>query len=153
MLGLKLTMLVKGAPEWHLTDSLFETNALWHRYALWSYRSEPALIKEKASLIARFMGPTWAHLEPIGPRWAPCWPPELCYLACYYTTPSHYLNQCWLCQRGLVAFTWRQFHRKCWRYEISILDTSLKTLIWFYSHISQEPTSQIAGHIRFFFWK
>ena len=32
------------------------------------------------SLIARFMGPTWAHLGPTGPRWAPCWPHELCYL-------------------------------------------------------------------------
>ena len=26
------------------------------------------------------MGPTWAHLGPTGPRWAPCWPHELCYL-------------------------------------------------------------------------
>ena len=25
------------------------------------------------SLIARFMGSTWAHLGPIGPRWALCW--------------------------------------------------------------------------------
>ena len=31
-------------------------------------------------LIARFMGPTWAHLGPTEPRWAPCWPHELCYL-------------------------------------------------------------------------
>ena len=27
--------------------------------------------------IARFMGPTWG---PTGPRWALCWPHELCYL-------------------------------------------------------------------------
>ena len=26
--------------------------------------------------IARFMGPTWGHLGPVGPRWAPCWPHE-----------------------------------------------------------------------------
>ena len=32
------------------------------------------------SLIARFVGPTWG---PTGPRWAPCWPHELCYLGCY----------------------------------------------------------------------
>ena len=59
------------------------------------------------SLVARFMGPTWgpsgadrtqmgpllapwtllsglfchgAHLGRTGPRWAPCWPHELCYL-------------------------------------------------------------------------
>ena len=35
------------------------------------------------TLITRFMGPTWAHLGPIGPRWAPCWPHELCYLGRY----------------------------------------------------------------------
>ena len=32
------------------------------------------------TLRARFMGPTWAHLGPTGPRWAPCWPHEHCYL-------------------------------------------------------------------------
>ena len=35
------------------------------------------------TLIARFMGPTWAHLGPAGPRWAPCWPHELCYLGTF----------------------------------------------------------------------
>ena len=25
------------------------------------------------------MGPTWGHLGPTGPRWAPCWPHEPCY--------------------------------------------------------------------------
>ena len=34
----------------------------------------------KVSLIARFMGLTWGHLGPTGPRWAPCWPHEPCYL-------------------------------------------------------------------------
>ena len=29
--------------------------------------------------IARFMGPTWAHLDPVSPRWAPFWPNEPCY--------------------------------------------------------------------------
>ena len=29
--------------------------------------------------IAKFMGPTWAHLDPVSPRWAPCWPHESCY--------------------------------------------------------------------------
>ena len=33
-----------------------------------------------ATLISRLMGPTWAHLRPAGPRWAPCWPHELCDL-------------------------------------------------------------------------
>ena len=51
----------------------------------------------EATLIARFMRPTWgpsgahrsqvgpmnqhgAHLGPTGPRWAPCWPHEHCLL-------------------------------------------------------------------------
>ena len=37
----------------------------------------PCTTEHKTSLTARFMGPT-----PIGPRWAPCWPQELCYLGC-----------------------------------------------------------------------
>ena len=32
------------------------------------------------SLIARFMGQHGAHLGPTGPRQAPCWPHEPCYL-------------------------------------------------------------------------
>ena len=40
------------------------------------------------SLIARFMGLTWgqhgAHLGPVGPRWAPCWPHEPCYQGCHF---------------------------------------------------------------------
>ena len=36
---------------------------------------------DNTSLIARFMGPTWGqHLGLTGPRWAPCWPHEPCYL-------------------------------------------------------------------------
>ena len=27
----------------------------------------------------KFMGPTWSHLGPVGPRLAPCWPREPCY--------------------------------------------------------------------------
>ena len=30
-----------------------------------------------------------AHLGPVGPRWAPCWPHEPCYQGCY----SSYLQQ------------------------------------------------------------
>ena len=38
------------------------------------------VIVASISLIARMMGPTWAPLGPTGPRWAQCWPHELCYL-------------------------------------------------------------------------
>ena len=30
------------------------------------------------------MGPTWGHLGPTGPRWAPCWPHEPCYPGWYW---------------------------------------------------------------------
>ena len=32
----------------------------------------------RTTQIARFMGPTWAHLGPVSPRWAPCWPHKPC---------------------------------------------------------------------------
>ena len=35
--------------------------------------------KWEYSQLAKFMGPTWAHLGPVDPRWAPCWPHEPCY--------------------------------------------------------------------------
>ena len=44
------------------------------------YQYEKVMVKMIATLIARFMGPTWAHLGPTGPRLAPYWPHELCYL-------------------------------------------------------------------------
>ena len=36
-----------------------------------------------STLIARFIGPTWAHLGMTGPRWAPCWPHEPCHLGSF----------------------------------------------------------------------
>ena len=44
------------------------------------------------ALIARLMGPTWAHLGPSGPRWAPCWPHELCYLGGFKPTGDPLTN-------------------------------------------------------------
>ena len=43
-------------------------------------------MSSNSSLITRFMGQTWGNLGPTGPRWAPCWPHEPCYLGCQ---PSH----------------------------------------------------------------
>ena len=39
--------------------------------------SQPVL---KTTLIARFVGQHGANMGPTAPRWAPCWPHELCYL-------------------------------------------------------------------------
>ena len=33
---------------------------------------------------------SWGHLGPTGPRWAPCWPHELCYLGI-----AKHLHLCW----------------------------------------------------------
>ena len=51
------------------------------------------------TLIARFMGQHGAHLGPIGPRWAPCWPHELCYLGQYSVT--------FLLPRDHVEYFWK----------------------------------------------
>ena len=45
------------------------------------------------TLIARSMGQHGAHLGPTGPRWAPCWPHELCYLGIYAEGQKLTLNQ------------------------------------------------------------
>ena len=45
----------------------------------------------KSLQIARFMGPTWVHLGPVGPRWAPCWPHKPCYQGCLYQCICHRL--------------------------------------------------------------
>ena len=42
------------------------------------------------SHIAMFMRPTWAHLCPVGPRWAPCWPHEPCYQGYGPSSPRIY---------------------------------------------------------------
>ena len=47
----------------------------WFYFALF----HAAYIDNRDPQIAKFMGPTWVHLGPVGPRWAPCWPHEPCY--------------------------------------------------------------------------
>ena len=79
--------------EEHMECETYERNALrknsvvhdisWD-LRLWTYASLNDAIYTtlnfETSLIARFMGSTWGHLGPTGPRWAPFWPHELCYL-------------------------------------------------------------------------
>ena len=40
----------------------------------------------RTPLIATFMWPTWGHLGPTGPRWAPCWPQEHYHLGPLHST-------------------------------------------------------------------
>ena len=46
--------------------------------------------------ISRFMRPTWAHLGPVGPRWAPCWSHEPCCQGNAYSI-SHKMHAHDLC--------------------------------------------------------
>ena len=46
--------------------------AFQHRLVLWQLQSHP-----DSKIHEAIIG---AHLGPTGPRWAPCWPHELCYL-------------------------------------------------------------------------
>ena len=47
------------------------------------FRNETYYQYHQLALIARFMGQHGTHLGPTGPRWAPCWLHELCYLGGY----------------------------------------------------------------------
>ena len=56
----------------------------WQGCYTWlSFIAQGALTTSVLSLLARFLGQHGALLGPIGPRWAPCWLHELCYLGYY----------------------------------------------------------------------
>ena len=48
------------------------------------------------SLIARFLGQHGAQLGPVGPRWAPCCPHELCYLGYCIRSSNSTRNTRWV---------------------------------------------------------
>ena len=60
--------------------------------ALASAKFQSDMIILILTLIAKFMGPTWAHLGPVGPRWVPCWPHEPCYQG---NLPTSGLREIW----------------------------------------------------------
>ena len=47
------------------------------------YMISPVYSLYKYSHIASSCGQHGAHLGPVGPRWAPCWPHEPCYLGIF----------------------------------------------------------------------
>ena len=73
----------------------------------------------------RLMGPTWSHLGPTGPRWAPCLPHEPCYWG--YISNHYWRGSCALgignCQQiditlfkkkiGLETITKIKFWERC----------------------------------------
>ena len=67
-------------------SNVIEIYSQWIRWLWVSTRAVDWCGEQATNLIARFVG---THLGPTGPRWAPCWPNELCYLG------SHYMKQWW----------------------------------------------------------
>ena len=82
---------------WHWHDKKeAEQNIIWgtslSQHTLDSYASFPSFIHNwhalpdskihGANVGQGSCGQHGAHLGPGGPRWAPCWPHELCYLGC-----------------------------------------------------------------------
>ena len=86
-----------------------------------------SLLSSVTTLIARFMRPTWAHLGPTGPRWAPCWPHEPCYLenqcdsaiSLYIRLSFHFSNLC-----VQVPFS-------CWHIHVDFPDLMYGQIVYF----------------------
>ena len=62
---------------------------LWHKYTPISPHSSPTIASHWVLMICSpwkqgSWGQHGVHLGPTGPRWAPCWPHELCYLGWFW---------------------------------------------------------------------
>ena len=64
----------------HITACWFRCSKILHKSI-----SLPCRI---TSVIVKFMGPTWAHLGPVVPRWVPQWRHEPCYQGRLYPRPQ-----------------------------------------------------------------
>ena len=79
----------------------FKENQLWQNRATCLIN----LVSWKLPQIARFMGQHGAHLGPVGPRWALCWPHEPCYkgqsyalwvsIVCIFGKNYHFIIVLW----------------------------------------------------------
>ena len=76
-------------------------------------------------LIARSMGPT-------GPKWAPCWPHELCYLGCYENSLANKRNGTSLTY-SLTKFQWN----------------SILTLVWSLAYRGSTAAVPVTPRVRF----
>ena len=88
--------------KWFFIGSLFFlTQKVFHQFIVFPDTKGFSSVhcfswhKRHASQIAKFMGPTWAHLGPVSPRWAPCWPHEpmgiqltICLSCTLHVTPA-----------------------------------------------------------------
>ena len=50
------------------------------------------------------MGPTWTHLGPAGPRWAPCRPHEPCYQGIVLCIKTPVVREWFLCHDVMMDF-------------------------------------------------
>ena len=57
--------------SWHINEIRF-----WLAKAMPRWNTHAHMLTPQ---IAKFMGPTWGPPGSCRPRWAPCWPHELCY--------------------------------------------------------------------------
>ena len=65
--------------SWRSSDTI----VMIYQYCLSTFAWHSCAVRQTdaQTLIARFMDQRGAHLGSTGPRWAPCWPHELCYLS------------------------------------------------------------------------
>ena len=75
-----------------------------------------------SALIPSSWGQHGAHLGPTGPRWAPCWPHELCYL-------GPILHTCMINWNGIALQMWHLLQLKSTM--LCINDTGVTSVAWF----------------------
>ena len=68
--SIKLNSSAITARTWIVLENLFDIDVVLMSVTMIKY----SLSMDIATLIAEFMGQHGAHLDPVGPRWAPCWP-------------------------------------------------------------------------------
>ena len=99
-------------------------------------RSIAKMHERKLSLIASSWGQLGAHLWPTGPRWAPCWPHELCYLgSCLPRVASHGNNRIYslsvYCLHRLDTSLWNPRETRKWVCSERMMHW-IKKIHWFY---------------------
>ena len=91
----RVSIMRNMAEQMRMIDQFRDINRWLLRVARGGFRSPEALVPyNKTTLITRLMGPIWAHLGLTGPRCAPCWPHELCYLGTHLGVCCSVLTWC-----------------------------------------------------------
>ena len=95
---------------------VFALHALMARFRAWWY-----YISHQCTQIAKFIGANMgAHLGPVGPRYAPFWPNELCYQG-----NQEYGVICIIRKSLIVMFSLFPPHITCWRHGMEALSDLL----------------------------